>query len=148
MNQKKEFSAYLTLEISLLFPIIVTILTCIIYLIFYSYNCTIAFQNAAICALYGKGLSYMDVKVSERVDRMYTILETLNEDQYIATNHFKQKAGVDGNSIIVSQEGNVNMPLLIPGIMSEFNFSEGMEVQCRKSTFYIRQIRKGKNNEG
>ena len=148
MNQKKEVEAYLTIEVSLLFPIIITILTCIIYQMFYKYNSTIAFQNAAICALYGQSFSYMDTKVNEQVDRMYTVLETLNENQYVAANQFKQKVNVEGNSILVSQKGNVNIPLLVGGIMSEYGFSEGVEVQCRKSTFYIRQIREGKNNEG
>lgn len=147
MNQKKEFAAYLTIEISLLFPIILSILISIIFLIFYAYNSTIAFQNAAICALYGKEFSYKDTKVSEQIDRMYTVLETLNKDQYIATNQLKQKVSVEGNSIVVSQKGNVNIPLLISGFMSEYDFSEGVKVQCQEAVFYIRQMRKGKNNE-
>ena len=54
MKKEKDISAYMTVEVSLLFPIIVMVILCVIYLAFYSYNKTLAFQNAGICALYGK----------------------------------------------------------------------------------------------
>ena len=142
--KKKEFQAYLTVEISLLFPVILALLVCVIYLTFFSYNRTIAFQNAAICAMYGK---YMDNDKSGKIERMYTILELLNKDQYIAANSLKQKVSIGGNVIAVNQKGNVNMPLLTPTIMSGFDYSEGIEVSCRQSVFYIRQVRKVNSNE-
>ena len=82
--RKKTTSAYMTVEVSLLFPIILMILVCIIYIIFYSYNEAIAFQNAAIAALYGKSCSNSEKKEIELVDNVYTTLERLNNNQYIA----------------------------------------------------------------
>ena len=82
--RKKEFiSAYMTLEISLLFPMILTVLVCVIYLFFYSYNQTVAFQNAAISALYGKGFAYTDTESSVLTQKMYDVLERLNKNQYL-----------------------------------------------------------------
>ena len=63
MRKKEgEINAYMTVEISLLFPTILVLILCIIYFIFYSYNSTVAFQNSAICALYGKNFVYENQK--------------------------------------------------------------------------------------
>lgn len=148
MNKKsKKISAYMTVENSLLFPIIISLLMCIIYLVFYSYNSTIAFQNAAICALYGKSFSYTETEGTNCVDTMYAVLERLNQGQYIALDCLNQQVKIEGNHIVVKQEGNVNIPLLNPEIMSQINFSEGVSVNKQNAVFYMRQIRKVKNYE-
>lgn len=144
MKKKKEISAYMTLEVSLLFPIIFMVLLCVIYLSFYSYNKTLAFQNAGICALYGKNGFGSEGDKEELVERMYSVLETLNEGQYVASKRLKQHISVEKNQIKVCQDGNVNLPLLSPDIMSELNFSEEVKVSQNKAVFYIRQLRKVK----
>ena len=50
---------------------------------FYSYNQTVAFQNAAISALYGKGFAYTDTESSVLTQKMYDVLERLNKNQYL-----------------------------------------------------------------
>lgn len=145
MRGKKEANAYMTVEISLLFPLIVIILMCIIYMTFYSYNRTIAYQNAAITALYGqKGFFLEDEKQHER---MYTVLENLNEGQYIAIDKLRQKVSIEKNRYVVKQGGNVNIPLLSSEIMSELGFKESIKVKKYEAVFYIRQIRRVKADE-
>ena len=78
---------------------------------------------------------------------MYGVLEILNEGQYVASKHLKQHISVEKNQIKVCQEGNVNIPLLNPDLMSELNFSEEVNVSQNKAVFYIRQLRKVKKNE-
>lgn len=147
MKKKKDVSAYMTVEVSLLFPIILLVLLCVIYLSFYSYNKTIAFQNAGICALYGKNGFGSEGNKEKLVEKMYGVLEILNEGQYVASKHLKQHISVEKNQIKVCQEGNVNIPLLNPDLMSELNFSEEVNVSQNKAVFYIRQLRKVKKNE-
>lgn len=147
MKRKGDISAYMTVEVSMLFPIILMVLLCVIYLSFYSYNKTLAFQNAGICALYGKNGFSINEEQEEKVERMYHILETLNEGQYIAPNQLKQRVSIKNNKIIVCQQGNVNTPLLSQGIMLNLNFSEEVKVNGNKAVFYIRQLRKVKKNE-
>ena len=101
MKKKRDVSAYMTVEVSLLFPIILMVILCVIYLSFYSYNKTLAFQNAGICALYGKNGFDTKEDKEELVEKMYSILETLNEGQYIAPRYLKQSVYLKNNQIIV-----------------------------------------------
>lgn len=143
--RKKEFiSAYMTLEISLLFPMILTVLICVIYLFFYSYNQTVAFQNAAISALYGKGFAYTDTESSVLTQKMYDVLERLNKNQYLSMKSLKQTVEINKNDIKVLQTGDMVMPLLHDEIVSKFHFEEAVVLDLPNNVFYIRQIRKVK----
>lgn len=143
--RKKEFiSAYMTLEISLLFPMILTVLICVIYLFFYSYNQTVAFQNAAISALYGKGFAYTDTESSVLTQKMYDVLERLNKNQYLSMKSLKQTVEINKNDIKVLQTGDMVMPLLHDEIVSKFHFEEAVVLNLPNNVFYIRQIRKVK----
>lgn len=146
--RKKEFiSAYMTLEISLLFPMILTVLICVIYLFFYSYNQTVAFQNAAISALYGKGFAYTDTESSVLTQKMYDVLERLNKNQYLSMKSLKQTVEINKNDIKVLQTGDMVMPLLHDEIVSKFHFEEAVVLDLPNNVFYIRQIRKVKKDE-
>ena len=146
--RKKEFiSAYMTLEISLLFPMILTVLICVIYLFFYSYNQTVAFQNAAISALYGKGFAYTDTESSVLMQKMYDVLERLNKNQYLSMKSLKQTVEINKNDIKVLQTGDMVMPLLHDEIVSKFHFEEAVVLDLPNNVFYIRQIRKVKKDE-
>lgn len=143
--RKKEFiSAYMTLEISLLFPMILTVLIGVIYLFFYSYNQTVAFQNAAISALYGKGFVYTDTESSVLTQKMYDVLERLNKNQYLSMKSLKQTVEINKNDIKVLQTGDMVMPLLHDEIVSKFHFEEAVVLDLPNNVFYIRQIRKVK----
>ena len=123
------------------------VLVCVLYLSFYSYDKTIAFQNAGICALYGKnGLGVVEDK-NEWVEKMYWVLQILNKGQYIAPTNMKQQVSIKNNHIMISQEGNVNIPLLNQEFMSKLDFIEGVKLVPQKRVFFIRQVRKVKKNE-
>lgn len=146
--RKKEFiSAYMTLEISLLFPMILTVLIGVIYLFFYSYNQTVAFQNSAISALYGKGFAYTDTESSVLTQKMYDVLERLNKNQYLSMKSLKQTVEINKNDIKVLQTGDMVMPLLHDEIVSKFHFEEAVVLDLPNNVFYIRQIRKVKKDE-
>ena len=143
-NREQFLSAYMTLEISLLFPIIIMVLVCSIYLCFFSYNQTIAFQNAAISAQYGKGLSYFDLDNTVIIENTYNVLEELNTNQYISLEIIKQKVKVEKNTIRVAQGGNMKIPFLSKETFSMLILKEEVILEFQNSTFYIRQIRKVK----
>lgn len=146
-RKKKMVSAYMTIEASLLFPIIIVLIICIVYLIFYAYNQTIAFQNAAIAALYGKSFSYGDENETALLDNIYSVLEKLNENQYVALDDLKQTVSLENKDIKIVQSGSVSMPFLPEEIVSELAFTENVSVNMQNTVFYIRQIRKVKQNE-
>lgn len=146
-KKTNQVSAYMTLEVSLLFPIIVTLLVCVIYLIFYSYNQTMAHQNAAIAALYGKSFSYTEEKESELINRMYEILEKLNSNQYLALSNLKQTVSIENNNIKITQYGSIKIPFINEEIISKMDFAEQVVVDTQNAIFYMRQMRKVKNNE-
>lgn len=143
----KSVSAYMTLEVSLLFPVILTVLISIIYLFFFAYNRTVAFQNAAISALYGNGLFYADMENSVLIEKTYDVLDKLNENQYLALSGFTQKVEAGKNNIKVMQNGNLVMPILNEDIFSKLGFSETVVLDIPKNVFYIRQVRKVKVND-
>ena len=146
MKKEKDISAYMTVEVSLLFPIIVMVILCVIYLAFYSYNKTLAFQNAGICALYGKyGLE--EVEDKEWVERMYRVLQLINKGQFMGISNLKQRVSIENSRIVILQEGNVNIPMLNQEIISKLSFSEKVKISEHSGVFFIRQIRKVKNDE-
>ena len=146
MKKRKDISAYMTVEVSLLIPIIVMVILCVIYLAFYSYNKALAFQNAGICALYGKnGLEETEDK--EWVEKMYRVLQLINKGQFMAASNLKQQVSIENSHIVISQEGNVKIPIFNQEIMSKLSFSEKVRVSEQNGVFLIRQIRKVKNNE-
>ena len=146
MKKEKDISAYMTVEVSLLFPIIVMVILCVIYLAFYSYNKALAFQNAGICALYGKnGLEETEDK--EWVEKMYRVLQLINKGQFMAALNLKQQVSIENSHIVISQEGNVKIPIFNQEIMSKLSFSEKVKVSEQSGVFFIRQVRKVKNNE-
>ena len=147
MKKGKDISAYMTVEVSLLFPIIVMVILCVIYLAFYSYNKALAFQNAGISALYGKnGLGEVEDK-EEWAEKMYRVLELINKGQFMAASNIKQQVSIENSHIVISQEGNVNIPILNQKFMSKLSFSEKVKVSEQSGVFFIRQIRKVKNDE-
>lgn len=142
MEERKELPAYMTLEVSLLFPIIVLLLVSLVYFVFYKYNEVTAFQNASIVALYGKGFTYEDEEKEELTRRIYGVLEKLNDDQYIAISSLEQKVEFVSGDIIISQDGNMIIPFLSQEMVKELFISEKVTVDTQNSTFYIRQMRK------
>ena len=146
MKKRRDVSAYMTVEVSLLFSIVFMILLCVIYLAFYSYNKTLAFQNAGICALYGKnGLEETEDK--EWVEKMYRVLQLINKGQFMAASNLKQQVSIENSHIVISQEGNVKIPIFNQEIMSKLSFSEKVKVSEQSGVFFIRQVRKVENNE-
>ncbi len=144
MKDKKIMSAYMTIEASLLFPVIIMILVIIIYIIYYSYNQTIAFQNSAITSLYGKGFCYTEVDKEILAGQMYRTLETLNEGQYLALNKLEQTVSIEGNKINIMQQGIMVIPFINIGADSQIIFVEDVTLNELDPIFYIRQIRKVK----
>lgn len=132
----------MTLEVSLLFPMILLILIILLYLIFYSYNKTIAFQNASITALYGKCFSYTEIEKEVLVDNMYCVLRNINENQYVALDTLEQEVGIENGKIKIIQSGDMIMPLFNEEINSNLSFIENVIVDELDAVFYIRQIRK------
>ena len=145
MSKKKMADAYMTVEISIIFPFIVMILMCVFYVTFYSYNRTIAFQNAAVTALYGKYNNILEE--DNRTEGMYKVLKILNKGQYMAVTNMKQSVTAEFGQLSVEQKGNVNIPILHWKIISKLDFSEKVTVGEYNPVFQIRQMRKVKNNE-
>lgn len=145
-KNRKMISAYMTVEVSLLFPIIIMLLLCLFYLVFYSYNRTVAHQNASIATLYGKSYEYAAESNRELTDIVYGVLTRVNEDQYLAVHKFKQSVKMEQEKIIITQKGTVSIPLVGTDIFSNLDFSEKITLKVSNPIFSIRQIRKVKKN--
>lgn len=143
-TNKKIISAYMTIEVSLLFPLVLIILIIIIYISYYSYNQTIAFQNSAIVSLYGKSLCYTETDKDVLSVQMYETLETLNEGQYLGLNNMEQTVSFEDSKISIWQQGTMFIPIISMEIDSQILFEEGVTLNKLEPIFYIRQIRKVK----
>lgn len=140
--KRRDFSAYMTVEACLLFPIIIFLLVSLLNLIFFKYNQTIAFQNVAITALYGKSFSYEDGINEELVGRMYGVLEKLNTNQYLAMSESEQSVNVENNVIKILQKISMEMPLFGEEISEKMTICEKLSLDTKNNIFYMRQIRK------
>ena len=141
-KQGKNISAYMSLEVSMLFPIIIVMLLCLMYIFYFSYNRAMAFQNGAITALYAKGLYSTTIKEEVWAERAYDVLGKLNDSQYIALEELKQKVTKKKNDICVIQSGKMDVALLGTEFINKFNFIQSVTLDLQENTFYIRQVRK------
>lgn len=148
MRKKKELSAYMTTEVSLLFPVILLLLVIILYLIFFKYNQVIIFQNAFITALYGTDCAYEDEKKEDLVGRMYEVLKKINSNQYLAISSLEQKVIIEKNNINVIQNTSMKIPFFSEEISNEMIISEKAVVEIKNYIFYMRQIRKVRGENG
>lgn len=144
-KNKQRFSAYMTVEVSLLFPLILILLVCIMYLIFLKYDQVTAFQNGIIAVLYGK--SYSDKEEEDIVTAVYESLNRLNEEQYLALDSLKLKTDMENNKIQAVQSGVMNIPGLPAQMSGKMEFNEKAVVNRNNYVFYIRQIRKVKQTD-
>lgn len=145
MKKERWVGAYMTVEVSLLFPTIFMVLICLMYLVFFSYNDAISYQNSAISVLYGKLLN--SIEREEQADKVYAILETLNQNQYIAEKYHKQKVCIEGKSIVVEQSGCINIPLFSEKRSEQIRYISEITVKVTDPVFYIRQVRKVESDE-
>ncbi len=143
--KKKNFKAYMTLEVSLLFPIIFTVLLCTIYLTFYSYNRTIAYQNLLIAGMYAQNSANTETIDVAFKGRTYRLLENLNKNQYLALDNLKQVVCVEGKELKQEHQGTMTIPFLTKDIQNKLDFYESVTLDIQNNIFYIRQIRKLKN---
>ena len=96
--------------------------------------------------MYGKyGLE--EVEDKEWVERMYRVLQLVNKGQFMGISNLKQRVSIENSRIVILQEGNVNIPMLNQEIMSKLSFSEKVKISEHSGVFFIRQIRKVKNDE-
>lgn len=146
-KDKKIVSAYMTIEASLLFPIVLMVLVIIFYMIFYCYDQTIAFQNSAITAMYGQSFSYTKIEKDVLAGQMHKVLNALDEGQYLSLERLEQSISMEDDSILVSHKGTMVIPVLNMGENSKLTFAETIALKEIDSVFYIRQIRKVKQDE-
>lgn len=147
MKKKKDLSAYMTIEAGLLFPIFILVLVIILYLILFKYNEVTAFQNVAIAAMYGKDFSYTEEEKDKLVERMYGILEKLNDNQYLAFSTFEQKVKLEKSDIMISQSGSMKIPFINEDMVDKLLLSEKVIVDTKNYIFYIRQMRKVREDD-
>lgn len=147
IKKNKGLSAYMTVEASLLFPMVVFMLVIILYLILFKYNEVTVFQNAAIAALYGKDFSYTDEKKEELTQRIYGILEKLNDNQFLAISALEKEVKLESNDIIICQSGSMEIPFFSGEMENELSLSEKVIVDTKNYIFYIRQMRKVREND-
>lgn len=78
-NRVKRLSGYLTVEASLLVPMMVVLLIIIMYWSFYIYNNCVVYQDCYISSL--RGSQMMDMKESQIENKVKEYAETLLDNQ-------------------------------------------------------------------
>lgn len=140
---------YLTVEASLIMPIVLYVCIAIIYLGFFQYDRCLMRQDAYRAALKGSSAFRDD---NQRVfNTAYEKMEELASEKYMATSCDYKITVQDKVSVLV--EGSVHMPFRgIAGFVkaSEWTIREKAESKCINPVIFIRtcrQIEKKRNNK-
>lgn len=140
-SHTRNIDGYMTLEASLVFPIIIYIITCLIYMGFLVYDETLAFQQC-----YMAGLEAVSVKRDNQAIYNKASDQLHSNEWFVALENHQDEIAVKGNEIDVNCKGTIDMPFLANGIFpvgQEFwNYEVKTTVEKRDAPFWIRQCRK------
>lgn len=106
----KEENAYFTVEAALIFPMALLFTIMMIFLAFYSYDRCILEQSAYEAALRGTGNHISSAQ--EANSEAYSAAGTLVEGKLFAMQDFAYQASVSADTVTVSYQCEVNMPLI------------------------------------
>lgn len=103
----KKIDAYLTVEASLVLPIVIMVILLIIYLLFFQYDRCLMEQNTGILALRGCTDQFAEGK--ELVAKL-VIQSQKSDNRYLAWNMEDAQITLKGNSVSVKRSGTLIFP--------------------------------------
>ncbi len=106
--KEKRAAGYMTVEVSLLFPVIMIAMVCMIFLSFYCYDRCIMEQCAYAAALRGSSNRFADTQ--EAYDETFAAAQELIEHKLFAVKQIHTTVRVSGLKVTVSYECEINMP--------------------------------------
>lgn len=140
METKSRLGAYMTVEATLIVPIVMYVCIFVIYAGFFQYDRCLMRQDAYRAAL--RGSSIYRANNQEVYNETFAVAENMVADKYIATKSSYEIA-VQG-SVSVVMKGCVNMPFRGLATLvgnSEWQIEETMSSKCINPVFFIRSCR-------
>ena len=104
---RKKVEAYLTVEVSLLMPVILGVILLVVYLLFFQYDRCLMEQSTGILAMRGCTLQIADKK-----ELLVEIMEysEQKDNRYLAWDMYDAAVCLRGNRVRVEREGRLKFP--------------------------------------
>lgn len=139
----KETNAYFTVEAALVFPVVISAILLMVYLLLFQYDRCLMEQDLGAMALWGSVAEAVDSaaleeKVQKRMAEMY-------RDKYVAWKFSKLDAVLDRNHFLTKGEGYVAFPLAgwnFPGKGNIWNGKVDFDFSRLSPVTFIRLCRK------
>lgn len=142
VTELKKENAYMTVEASMIMPIMVIGIVFTIYIGIYLYNACIIHQTAYLAALRGS----QQKELNQTQIEQYTLnqLNLLIENRILATKEIRKQVRVNVRNVTVSLSATLNMPFSDfisekAGIWNYSTKAEAVRIQPVKTIRYIRQ---------
>lgn len=107
---KTKIGAYFTLEAALIFPIVLSVVLLVIYLLFYEYDRCLMEQDMGALSLYGATVQAEDNEARMRL--LAARKNALYEEKYIAWNNGEVSMRLEKGKIQVERTGTLLFPFL------------------------------------
>ena len=138
--KEKKLKAFVTIEYSLLLPVLLLIFTFLVYIGVYLHNQCVIQTNMYILAVEGARLSADDT--SQRISLLREQEKKLYKDKYILTEKLQTTYRVVGNKLIISGSGQMTNPFWKFGIGEDFwQLSAESIVHINNSWDRMRQLK-------
>lgn len=129
MRKRKEVDGFVTVEYTLLIPVLLILYTFLICIGLYQYNQCILRTNIYLLASEGAGLS--NVGAASKIVQLQDIEERLYHDKYLLVDEMQTAYSVRGNHIEIRGSGNMLNSLAVWGIGEKrWNLSAVCEVEA------------------
>lgn len=103
----KRLDGYFTVEAAMIYPIVLCVIICIIYLLFFQYDRCLMEQSAAVLAIRSCSLP---VEQNAEIVSLIMYQASLDDRSYIAWDEAEVSVAVKGNDITVKKEGWMKFP--------------------------------------
>lgn len=131
----KKVDAFVTIEYTLLLPVLLMLYTFLIYIGLYQYNQCIMQNNVCLLALEGYHKNY----AAEEFKPLYQMEEELNADKYILGENIRTQYEIRRGKLRISSQGELTNPLSKLGLgQAQWELRGACEVSCVQPTQFLR----------
>lgn len=133
----KKVEAFVTIEYTLLLPVLLMLYTSLIYIGLYQYNQCIMQNNTCLLAL--EGCCIYDLTQEELSESLSYLEKELNADKYILGENIKTQYEIKRGKLRIFSQGELANPLSKMGLgESQWELRGECEVSCVQPTQFLR----------
>ena len=137
IKTKKEVDGFVTIEYTLLIPVLLVLYTFLVYIGMYQYNQCLLRTNVYILGT--EGVHFMNVEASSKAAMLQEIEDQLYYDKYLLAEELQTDYSVRGNHIEICGSGKMTNPFAVLSLgEDDWELNASCEVETISSAETLR----------